>query len=174
MKGKTKLEVDYTRLRPGVYICQHNYGTTTFDLRFVRPNHGVYLPSPVMHTIEHLDNSYLRSREVHNIGLIYFGPMSSRTGFYLVVSGWQNPLHKESPIFLTIKSMLKFIIDFEGEIPGANARECSNYEEHDLAGAKEWAAKYLHWLKKPHFLVLKNIQLSQPLQHFGRSSITYT
>lgn len=151
MKGMKKFEVDCARLRPGVYIFQRGHGTTTLDLRFVRPNHGVYLPSPAMHTIEHLGNFYLRSREPHGIELIYFGPMISRTGFYLIVSGWQNPLHKESPIFLTIKSMLKFIIDFEGEIPGTNARECSNYKEHDLAGAKEWAARYLHELKKPHF-----------------------
>ncbi len=151
MKGMKKFEVDCARLRPGVYIFQRSHGTTTLDLRFVRPNHGVYLPSPAMHTIEHLGNFYLRSREPHGIELIYFGPMSSRTGFYLIVSGWQNHLRRESPIFLAIKSMLKFIMDFKGEIPGANARECSNYREHDLAGAKEWAAKYLHELKKPHF-----------------------
>ena len=147
LKGMKKIEVDCTRLRPGVYIFQHSHGTTTLDLRFVRPNHGVYLPSPAMHTIEHLGNFYLRSREAHSIELIYFGPMSSRTGFYLIVSGWQNPLHKESPIFLTIKSMLKFIIDFEGEIPGAQPINCGNYLLQDLPMAKYEAGRYVEILK---------------------------
>ena len=33
-----------------------------------------------------------------------------------------------------------FTAAYEGDIPGASAVECGNWLEHDLAGAREWAA----------------------------------
>ena len=45
--------------------------------------------------------------------------------------------HAEA-ISIVLDSM-KFIKDFEGEIPGTTAEECGNYKEHDLVGAKEIA-----------------------------------
>lgn len=42
---------------------------------------------------------------------------------------------------------MKFIADFEGDIPGVSAKECGNYREHDLIGAKEIAVDYLEYIK---------------------------
>lgn len=145
-------EVDHTRLRPGLYVLRHNRGTTTFDLRFVRPNQGTRISPQALHTLEHLGKAYLMSQKAHEVKTIHFGPMGCRTGFYLVVSGWENPVNKDSRVTKAVKDMLKFIIDHEGKIPGATAKECGSYKEHNLPEAKSWAAKYLHDLTaKPHF-----------------------
>ena len=37
----------------------------------------------------------------------------------------------------------RFIADYEGEIPGASAKECGNYRDLSLEGAKQQAAEYL-------------------------------
>ena len=43
-----------------------------------------------------------------------------------------------------IRDIFRRIAAYEGEIPGAaSSAECGNYLEHDLAGAKEWAAQFL-------------------------------
>ena len=36
---------------------------------------------------------------------------------------------------------IAFTAAYTGDIPGASAVECGNWMEHDLAGAREWAAK---------------------------------
>lgn len=41
------------------------------------------------------------------------------------------------------RETLKFIAEYEGEIPGATAVECGNYREQDLPGARAAAAKML-------------------------------
>ena len=147
-----RFEIDHTELRPGLYVLRHNFGTTTFDLRFVRPNQETCISPQALHTLGHLGEMYFRNQENHDIQIIYFGPMGSRTGFYLVISGWENPAKEDSSITKAVKSMLKFIVDYEGKIPGATKEECGNYKEHNLPEAKSWAAKYLHDLStKPHF-----------------------
>ena len=51
---------------------------------------------------------------------------------------------------------MRFIADFEGDIPGAAASECGNYLEHDLEGARaaardmaavleEWSEERMHY-----------------------------
>ena len=37
----------------------------------------------------------------------------------------------------------RFIAAYEGEIPGASAKECGNYRDLSLEGAKQQAAEYL-------------------------------
>ena len=39
--------------------------------------------------------------------------------------------------------MFKFIADYEGDIPGASAKDCGNYLDMNLSMAKYWAKKYL-------------------------------
>ena len=39
--------------------------------------------------------------------------------------------------------MFEFICDFEGEIPGASAKDCGNYLDMNLNMAKYLADKYL-------------------------------
>ena len=37
----------------------------------------------------------------------------------------------------------RFIASYEGEIPGASAKECGNYRDLSLEGARQQAAEYL-------------------------------
>ena len=134
-------QIDHTRLTPGMYTSRVDGDVTTYDLRFVRPNTPPYLETAAMHTIEHLFATYVRSSE-HRDGVIYFGPMGCRTGFYFLTRG----LPAETVIALT-KEALAFIAAFEGEIPGASAAECGNYQEHDLPRARKYAGDMLHILE---------------------------
>ena len=42
-----------------------------------------------------------------------------------------------------MKRTFRFVADFEGEIPGAAAKDCGNYLLHDLPMARLEARKYL-------------------------------
>lgn len=137
MKRIASFEVDHTCLLPGMYLSRKDGEVVTYDLRFIRPNTPPFLPPAVMHTIEHLFATYARnSRWGEHI--VYFGPMGCRTGFYLLTQGMSH----EDAIALT-QETLRFIAEYEGEIPGATAVECGNYREQDLPGAKAAAARML-------------------------------
>ena len=97
----------------------------------VKPNGGVYLETPSMHTIEHLFATYARNSEFGK-NIVYVGPMGCRTGFYLLTRG----LSHENAIKL-VREAYTFVRDFEGDIPGVSEVECGNYREHDLASAKK-------------------------------------
>ena len=64
--------------------------------------------------------------------------MGCRTGFYLLMAGEFSP----RDVFDLVRGMLDFIIAFEGDIPGASARDCGNWQDMDLAEAKRLARKY--------------------------------
>ena len=42
-----------------------------------------------------------------------------------------------------IRQAFAFIAAYEGEIPGASEKECGNWREHSLAGAKQEAERFL-------------------------------
>ena len=65
--------------------------------------------------------------------------MGCRTGFYLVLAG--NLDSRDIVDLLT--RLFEFIRDFEGEIPGAAARDCGNYLDQNLGMANFLAARYL-------------------------------
>ena len=122
--------VDHTKLGIGMYISRMDGDIVTYDVRMVKPNGGVYLSNPSMHTIEHLFATYARNTEYAD-HVVYVGPMGCRTGFYFIT----RDLPHETAIEIVRQSM-RFVKDFEGEIPGATEPECGNYLEHDLPSAK--------------------------------------
>ena len=82
--------------------------------------------------------------------VIYVGPMGCRTGFYLLV---RDSVSKADAIALVLESM-RFARDFDGEIFGSTAKECGNYLDHDLAGAKAVAKDMSEVLQGwTHYLV---------------------
>lgn len=137
MKKIASFQVDHTRLQPGMYISRIDGDVVTYDLRFVRPNTPPFLENGVLHTIEHLFATYVRNSELSG-GILYFGPMGCRTGFYLLTRGLTH-----AQVIALTKETLAFIASYEGDIPGASAAECGNYREHDLPGARECASKML-------------------------------
>ena len=43
-----------------------------------------------------------------------------------------------------MKEMFSFIASYEGEVPGASARDCGNYLDMNLPMARFLAKRYLH------------------------------
>ena len=129
MEKIASFQVDHTRLTPGMYTSRTDGDVVTYDVRFIKPNTPPYLDPPVLHTIEHLVATYVRNSS-HKDGVIYFGPMGCRTGFYFLTRGIG-----EADAIALMRDALAFTAAFEEEIPGASAVECGNYLEHDLPGA---------------------------------------
>ena len=65
--------------------------------------------------------------------------MGCRTGFYLILAGD----YESKDILPLLKEMFSFIATFEGDVPGASARDCGNYLDMNLPMAKYVAKKYL-------------------------------
>ncbi|MDE7388153.1 MAG: S-ribosylhomocysteine lyase, partial [Muribaculaceae bacterium] len=89
--------------------------------------------------IEHLAATFLRNDPEWADRIVYWGPMGCCTGSYLLMQGELEP----ADILPLMRRMWKFIADFEGEIPGATARDCGNYTFNDLPAAKDLARRYL-------------------------------
>lgn len=134
--------IDHDVLVPGMYVSRVDGDDITYDLRLKTPNQGDYLAQGALHTLEHLVATYVRSSEWSD-RVVYFGPMGCRTGFYLIL---RNAVSRADALRLTTDAFA-FAAAFEGEIPGAKKRECGNYLEHDLPGAKVEAAAYVQVLK---------------------------
>lgn len=134
MEKIASFQVDHTVLLPGMYVSRVDGDVTTFDLRFVRPNVPPYLSMPAVHTLEHLFATFARNSE-HKDKVIYFGPMGCRTGFYFLT----RDLSRDEALTLT-QQALAFVATFDGDIPGVSAVECGNWLEHDLDGARAYAA----------------------------------
>ena len=92
---------------------------------------------PAIHTIEHLGATFLRNSSRKD-EIVYFGPMGCRTGCYVLMFGE----FESEDIYDLIVEMCDFIIDFEGEIPGAKPEECGNYSEQNLNIAKYYIKRY--------------------------------
>ena len=141
MEKITSFTVNHLNLFPGIYVSRQDAKNglviTTFDLRVTAPNREPVMDMPAIHTIEHLGATFLRN-SARKEDIIYFGPMGCRTGFYLVMFG---ELSSED-VYALIDSMCDFVIDFEGEVPGAKAEECGNYSEQNLNMAKYYINKY--------------------------------
>lgn len=143
MNKITSFTIDHLKLLPGVYVSRKdNAGDsviTTFDIRMTRPNYEPVMNTAEIHTIEHLGATYLRNHEVFRDRVIYFGPMGCRTGFYLLLAGDFS----SADIVPLMTEMFTFIAGFEGEVPGACAKDCGNYLDMNLPMAKYLADKFL-------------------------------
>ncbi len=135
MKRIASFTVNHDTLEKGMYISRIDGDVITYDIRMKKPNGGDYLPTPAAHTIEHLFATYARNTAEQD-GIIYVGPMGCRTGFYFLC---RESIPYSRVIEIVCEAM-EFIAAFTGDIPGNTARECGNYLEHDLDGAKTVAA----------------------------------
>ena len=143
MEKITSFTIDHLKLLPGVYVSRKDMVgdrvVTTFDIRMTRPNFEPVINTAELHAIEHLGATFLRNHKEWGENILYFGPMGCRTGFYLLLNGD----YESKDIVSLLKEMFTFIKDFEGEVPGACAKDCGNYLDINLPMAKYVAAKYL-------------------------------
>ena len=143
MEKIASFTVNHLDLLPGIYVSRKdtvgNAVLTTFDLRMTKPNREPVMNTAELHTIEHLGATYLRNHPAWGDKIIYFGPMGCRTGNYLILGGD----YESGDIVELVTGMFEFIRDFEGDIPGAAARDCGNYLDQNLPMARWQAKKYL-------------------------------
>lgn len=131
-------------MKRGIFVSRKDTTTsgdviTTFDIRMAEPNREPAVDGAALHTIEHLAATYLRNHKEWKDRIIYWGPMGCRTGNYLLVNGD----YTSSDIAELMHETFEFIASFEGEIPGATARDCGNYTYNDLDLARSVAKRYL-------------------------------
>lgn len=143
MEKIASFTIDHIKLKPGVYVSRRDAigaeAVTTFDLRMTSPNEEPVMNTAEVHTIEHLGATFLRNHPVYGPKTIYFGPMGCRTGFYLLLAGD----YSSRDILPLMVEMYEFIRDFQGEVPGASAKDCGNYLDMNLPMANLLARRYL-------------------------------
>ncbi len=142
MEKITSFTIDHIRLQPGLYVSRKDavgaQTVTTFDLRLTSPNDEPVMNTAEVHTIEHLAATYLRNDPFWKDRVLYFGPMGCRTGFYLLLAGD----YTSKDVLGLVADCFRFVADYEGEIPGASARDCGNYLDMNLPMAKYCASRY--------------------------------
>ena len=134
MEDIASFKIDHDVMSPGFYYLGEANGVYTYDLRFKTPNGGDYIPTPVLHSIEHMFATVVRNSELKD-KVVYFGPMGCRTGFYLLLYG----IAKDEALALT-KRCLEGCLALSS-VPGIEKKQCGNYLEHDYDGSiKELSA----------------------------------
>lgn len=138
----TKVVAPYVRLA-GKKIGKNGDVVTKFDIRFCQPNKE-FMSTGALHSLEHLVAEYIRD-EMDDV--IDFSPMGCRTGFYFTVFKDCD----EAYIAEHMINVLKKVAVWEGPIPAATEKECGNYKDQDLEGAKELAAKWVKGIEEKGF-----------------------
>lgn len=148
MERIASFSVDHDKLTPGIYVSRIDGDVTTYDLRTRTPNAGDYMDNRTMHSVEHMFATYIRNSSIAE-HVIYFGPMGCQTGFYLLTRALTN-----ETVLAAVLDTLQKIIDHDGEMFGAQRKECGNYQNLSLTDAKVEAKRYLDVLngKKNDFI----------------------
>ena len=143
MEKIASFQINHLKLKRGIYVSRKDKVggevVTTFDIRMKEPNREPALHNGAIHTIEHLAATYLCNDKEWKDKIIYWGPMGCLTGNYLLLRGdWDS-----KDIVDLMKKTFEFVASFEGDIPGAKAKDCGNYLLHDLPMARLESKKYL-------------------------------
>ena len=144
MEKIASFTINHLTMKRGVFVSRKDTlpngdVITTFDIRMKEPNREPVVHQDALHTIEHLAATFLRNHDIWKNRVIYWGPMGCCTGNYLILEGDL----KSEDIATLMQETFSFISQFEGEIPGANARDCGNYTLNNLPMARFEAEKYL-------------------------------
>ena len=136
--------IDHERLLRGIYVSRKDVTPsgdilTTFDVRLTEPNRMQAVSPEALHSIEHLDATFLRNHPEWKDRVVYWGPMGCCTGCYLILQGDLTP----QDLLPVLRETFSFIARFEGDIPGATPKDCGNYLFNDLDSAKQISKKFL-------------------------------
>jgi len=142
MKKIESFQVNHLDLKRGIYVSRKDVvgdnTLTTFDIRMKEPNREPVINTAESHAIEHLGATFLRNHPSYDNLTLYFGPMGCRTGFYVIFKG---ELESKDVVDI-MKEMFEFIMNYEGDVPGADAMSCGNHLDMNLPMAKYEAAKF--------------------------------
>lgn len=132
--------LDHTKVKaPYVRKCTVLYGkngdkVSKFDLRFLQPNEACF-ETDAIHGLEHLLATYLRETMEDVIDL---SPMGCRTGYYLILWGDVEPSYVKNGL----EKALNLVLESE-KMPAQSEKECGNYRDLSLEGAKKYAREAL-------------------------------
>ena len=147
MEKITSFTIDHNLLQPGLYVSRKDKvgaeTVTTFDLRLTSPNEEPVMNTAEVHTIEHLAATYLRNEADWKEKVLYFGPMGCRTGFYLLLAGD----YTSRDVLALVTDCFRFVRNYQGDVPGANAKDCGNYLDMNLSMANYWGRRYVELLE---------------------------
>ena len=128
MEKITSFTIDHLKLVPGLYVSRKDFAgeqvITTFDIRMTNPNEEPVMNTAEVHTIEHLGATFLRNHRDYASKTLYFD-------------------YESKDIVPLMKEMFAFIADFNGDVPGAAAKDCGNYLDMNLPMANYMAKRYL-------------------------------
>lgn len=144
MEKIASFTIDHERLLRGIYVSRRDLTPagdviTTFDIRMTEPNRQPAMTPRSLHAMEHLAATYLRNRPDWRDRVVYWGPMGCCTGNYLLMQGKLE----SADIVDLIRDTMEFVAGYEGEIPGASARDCGNYTFMDIDEARRDARRYI-------------------------------
>jgi S-ribosylhomocysteine lyase len=144
MQKIASFTINHLVLEPGVYVSRVDSTPsgdviTTYDVRMTAPNREPALEPRVLHAIEHLAATWLRNNDAWKSSVVYWGPMGCCTGNYLILQGE----HSTRTVAALMLEMFEWIAAYDGEVPGATARDCGNYTFMDLEGARRAAQHYV-------------------------------
>ncbi|MDD6228916.1 MAG: S-ribosylhomocysteine lyase [Bacteroidales bacterium] len=150
MEKIASFTINHLVLEPGIYVSRRDRTPagdvlTTFDIRMTRPNREEALTPRALHAMEHLAATFLRNHPQWKERVVYWGPMGCCTGNYLIMQGELE----SADILQLVRETMKFVSEFEGDVPGATPRDCGNYSFMDLPAARLAAARYLAELQNP-------------------------
>lgn len=150
MEKIASFTINHLILEPGIYVARRDRTPagdvlTTFDIRMTRPNREEAMTPRALHAMEHLAATFLRNHPQWKERVVYWGPMGCCTGNYLIMQGELE----SADILPLMRETMKFVSEFEGDVPGATPRDCGNYSFMDLPAAREAARRYLTELQNP-------------------------
>ncbi len=138
----TKVTAPYVRLA-GKKVGEKGDVVTKFDIRLCQPNKEA-MGTGAIHTIEHITAEYIRDEME---GVIDFSPMGCRTGYYLTV--WGDRTEKE--IAEHMVNVFKKVSVWDKPVPAATEKECGNYKDMDLEGAKYYTGRWVKGIEETGF-----------------------
>lgn len=150
MKKIESFTIDHLTLLPGVYVSRKDTTpkgdvVTTFDVRMTAPNRQPALSISALHAMEHLVATFLRNHPVWGERIVYWGPMGCCTGNYLLINGDLE----SRDILPLLREAFRFVVGFDGAVPGASPKDCGNYLLMNLPEARMAALDYLKVLDSP-------------------------
>lgn len=147
METISSFQIDHLKLLRGLYLSKkYNIDgmvMTVFDLRMRRPYKDDVMGTGAIHAIEHIVATFLRNDDDFGNRIVYFGPMGCRTGFYLIIVGDLMP---QDVLELLIRAF-DYVVNFEGDIPGATPQQCGYCYDMNLDEAKLASNYYIKTLK---------------------------
>lgn len=137
MQKITSFTIDHLNHPAGIYLSRIDGDIFTYDVRICAPYRDELLTNSQLHSLEHLLATVLRNGK-HSDKVIYVGPMGCQTGFYVLY----RTLEKEAAVS-DITTAMRFILDYDGEMPGNSESECGYCHNLSIAEAKKAAALFL-------------------------------